>query len=53
MVKVFYKGKEININDLRLTWGDHFGRICSGNLMNYRNSEVNDAISEVEAGEGW
>lgn len=53
MVKVFYKGEEIDIKDLYLEWHDHFGQPCSGDLDDYRGSEVNDAISEYEAGEGW
>lgn len=53
MVKVFYNGEEINVNDLTFEWEDHFGRPYSGDLIDYRNSEVNDAISEFEAGEGW
>lgn len=53
MVKVFYKDEEIEVNDLRLTWRDHFGRTCSGDLFDYRGSEINDALCEYEAGEGW
>lgn len=53
MVKVFYKGEEIDVKDLHLEWHDHFGQLCSGDLDDYRGSEVDDTISEFEAGEAW
>lgn len=53
MVKVFYKGEEIDVKDLYLEWHDHFGQPCSGDLDDYRGSEVDDALCEYEASEGW
>lgn len=53
MEKAFYKGKKIDLKDLRIEWHDHFGRPCTGDLLDYRASEVDDAICEYEAGEGW
>lgn len=53
MVKVFLNGKEINVGDLKIEWKDHFGRICNGDLTDYRNSEVDDAICEFDGGYDW
>ena len=53
MEKVFYKGKEIDLPDLRIEWDDNFGHHCTGDLFDYRASEVNDALSEYAACEGW
>lgn len=48
MVKVFYEGKEINVNDLSFKWEDHFGLNCSGDLIDYISSKVDEAICEFE-----
>ena len=54
MIKeIRYKGQVVNLNDIEITWTDHFGDVQSGNIEDYAWSSRNDAISEFSAGEGW
>lgn len=51
--EVKYKGQIINLNDIEVTWTDHFGEVMTGTIEDYGYSERSDAWSECEAGEGW
>lgn len=51
--KAFYKGKEIDLNDLTIVWSDHWGNPMSGDINDFASSRSDDAISENEAGESW
>ena len=54
MIKeIRYKGQVVNLNDIEITWTDHFGEVKRGDIEDYAWSEIDDAIVEHEAGEGW
>lgn len=54
MIKeIRYKGQVVNLNDIVITWTDHFGDVKRGNIEDYAWSETDDALAEFEAGEGW
>ena len=54
MIKeIRYKGQLVNLNDIGVTWTDHFGDVKKGNIEDYAWSETDDALAEFEAGEGW
>lgn len=49
VVKVYYKGKEIPMNDIKVDWTDCFGELHNGSIEDFASDEVTIA----EAGEGW
>lgn len=36
--KAFYKGKEIDLNDLTIVWSDHWGNPMSGDINDFASS---------------
>ena len=53
VLKVYYKGKIVNLDDIEVIWSDHFGEEMKGTIDDYGMSERNDAWAECEAGESW
>ena len=51
--RIFYKGKEIDIDDITVVWSDHWGNPKCGDINDFASNRADDAVSENEAGEGW
>lgn len=51
--KVYYKGKEIPINDIKVDWTDCFGDIHNGSIEDYANDYASEEVGIALAGEGW
>lgn len=51
--KITYKGKEIDIKDLKVFWTDSFGRDEEGDIDDFGYSKYNEGYAECDAGEGW
>ena len=53
VVKVYYKGKEISINDIEVDWIDCFGDLHNGSIEDYASDYATEQVGIVESGEAW
>ena len=53
VVKVYYKGKEIPLNDIKVDWKDCFGEPHSGSIEDYASDYAAEEVAIAEAGEAW
>jgi hypothetical protein len=53
VVKVYYKGKEIPMNDIMVDWKDCFGELHTGSIEDYASDYAGEEVAIAEAGEGW
>lgn len=53
VVKVYYKGKEIPMNDIIVDWTDCFGEFHNGSIEDYASDYAAEEVAIAEAGEGW
>ena len=53
VVKVYYKGKEIPIDDIVVDWTDCFGEPHTGSIEDYSSDYAAEEVAIAEAGEGW
>lgn len=53
VVKVYYKGKEIPLNDIKVDWTDCFGELHNGSIEDYASDYAAEEVAISEAGEGW
>ena len=53
VVKVYYKGKEIPMNDIKVDWTDCFGELHNGSIEDYASDYANEEVGIALAGEGW
>ena len=53
VVKVYYKGKEIPMNDIKVDWTDCFGYLHSGSIEDYASDYATESVGIAEAGESW
>ena len=53
VVKVYYKGKEIPIADIKVDWTDCFGQPHTGDIDDYASDYAAEEVAIAEAGEGW
>ena len=53
VVKVYYKGKEIPMTDIKVDWTDCFGEPHSGDNEDYASDYAAEEVAIAEAGEGW
>ena len=51
--KVYYKGKEIPMSDIKVDWTDCFGDLHNGSIEDYANDYAQEEVAIAEAGEGW
>lgn len=51
--KVYYQGKEIPINDIKVDWTDCFGDLHNGSIEDYASDYAQEEVAIAEAGEGW
>jgi len=43
MLYIFYNDQEVDANDIRLTWNNADGVVCSGDIANFKESVEADA----------
>ena len=43
--RVFYKSKEIDIDDLTVVWSDHWGNPKRGDINDFASNRADDAVS--------
>lgn len=53
VVKVYYKGKEIPMNDIKVDWTDCFGEPHTGSIEDYASDYADEEVAIAESGEGW
>ncbi len=53
VVKVYYKGKEIPLNDIVVDWTNCFGEPNTGSIEDYASDYAADEVAIAEAGEAW
>lgn len=53
VVKVYYKGKEIPMNDIKVDWTDCFGEPHTGSIEDYASDYAAEEVAIAEAGEAW
>lgn len=53
VVKVYYKGKEIPMNDIKVDWTDCFGESHTGSIEDYASDYAAEEVAITEAGESW
>ena len=51
--KIWYKGIEVNLNDIEVRWTDCFGESHTGSIEDYASDYAAEEVAIAEAGEGW
>ena len=48
VVKVYYKGKEIPLNDIKVDWTDCFGELHTGSIEDYASDYAAEEVVITE-----
>ena len=48
VVKVYYKGKEIRMNDIKVDWTDCFGELHNGSIEDYASDYAQEEVTITE-----
>ena len=49
LLKVYYKGKEIPMNNIKVDWTDCFGELHSGSIEDYASDYAAEEVATTEA----